>query len=349
MPGKKLEKKKQKQLVKARKRRTIYLSVGLGAALVVILAAYYFATLPHNSATGTLAYIGEPVPAGFYSTLVGLSQQTYGGPLLNVSTNFSFYQSGYWYYYSQQYHKIEKIPYNATYWSVGGKPVVVYIGAEWCPFCAATRWPLVLALLRFGNFTGLEYMVSAPPTQEPIYNLPTFTFRNTTYSSPYIVFQAYEVENRDRVQIRQPPPNYSAVWSLFGSGYPFIDFANRYALPGSPVGSEWFKLIENYNWSQVVALIQSNTSVGVQMRAAANAITAAICSLDGNRPSNVCSRDPIPKLEAQLAQAPGAHSPLALSPSDSFTAGYPSATTVAWTTVQYRQIEWIRATSVKTR
>ena len=36
-----------------------------------------------------------------------------------------------------------------------GKPEVFYLGAEFCPYCAAERWPVVLALLQFGSFTGL--------------------------------------------------------------------------------------------------------------------------------------------------------------------------------------------------
>src|SRR5688572_33391144 len=29
-----------------------------------------------------------------------------------------------------------------------GKPLVLYVGAEYCPFCAAQRWPMVVALSR---------------------------------------------------------------------------------------------------------------------------------------------------------------------------------------------------------
>jgi thiol-disulfide isomerase/thioredoxin len=35
--------------------------------------------------------------------------------------------------------------------TVGGKPLVLYIGAEYCPYCAATRWALVMALSKFGT------------------------------------------------------------------------------------------------------------------------------------------------------------------------------------------------------
>lgn len=325
MPGKKLEKKRQKRYAKARARRTIYLSVGLGVALVLIIAVYYAFTAPTGAPQDILAYIGQPVSPSFYSELADLSQKVYGGPLPSMS----IFQ-----------------PYNGTEWSVGGKPIIVFIGAEYCPYCAAIRWPLILALLRFGNFTGLEYMVSAPPVNETVYNVPTFTFRHAQYVSQYIVFQSYEVQDRNYVFMDRPPPNYTAVWSSFGSSYPFIDFANRYVLAASPIiPKSW----HSYNWTEIASFIQSNTSFGAEIRGYTNAITAVICSLDGNQPSNVCGAQPIPTLEAQLGKPGGAHSPLQLSLSESLTEGYPSATTVTWTNVQYRQIECIRASSVNTK
>src|SRR3954471_1406813 len=36
-----------------------------------------------------------------------------------------------------------------------GKPEVLYIGAEYCPYCAAERWPMTVALSRFGTWSGL--------------------------------------------------------------------------------------------------------------------------------------------------------------------------------------------------
>ena len=36
----------------------------------------------------------------------------------------------------------------------GGKPEMLYIGAEYCPYCAAERWAMIVALSRFGTFKG---------------------------------------------------------------------------------------------------------------------------------------------------------------------------------------------------
>ena len=41
-----------------------------------------------------------------------------------------------------------------------GLPEVLYVGAEYCPFCAAERWALIVALSKFGSFSKLHYTKS---------------------------------------------------------------------------------------------------------------------------------------------------------------------------------------------
>lgn len=57
-----------------------------------------------------------------------------------------------------------------------GRPELVYVGAEYCPFCAAERWPLAVALGRFGTFSRLGLTDSAPsPEAYPLTPLSLFT------------------------------------------------------------------------------------------------------------------------------------------------------------------------------
>ena len=45
-----------------------------------------------------------------------------------------------------------------------GKPLVLYVGAEYCPYCAAERCAMVQALSRFGTFSNLTFVaVTVPP------------------------------------------------------------------------------------------------------------------------------------------------------------------------------------------
>ena len=45
--------------------------------------------------------------------------------------------------------------------TANGKPEMLYMGAEYCPYCAAERWAMIVALSRFGTFTGLATVHSA--------------------------------------------------------------------------------------------------------------------------------------------------------------------------------------------
>src|ERR1700734_2843427 len=65
-----------------------------------------------------------------------------------------------------------------------GKPEVLFIGAEYCPFCAAQRWAMVNAFSRFGPFTGLTTTHSSSTDTDA--NTPTLTFYGSTYTSKYI-------------------------------------------------------------------------------------------------------------------------------------------------------------------
>jgi hypothetical protein len=43
-----------------------------------------------------------------------------------------------------------------------GKPEVLYVATEFCPYCVAENWALIVALSRFGSFSGLSTSRSDP-------------------------------------------------------------------------------------------------------------------------------------------------------------------------------------------
>ena len=45
--------------------------------------------------------------------------------------------------------------------TANGKPEMLYMGAEYCPYCAAERWSMIVALSRFGTFSGLSTVHSS--------------------------------------------------------------------------------------------------------------------------------------------------------------------------------------------
>ena len=80
--------------------------------------------------------------------------------------------------------------------TANGKPEMLYMGAEYCPYCAAERWAMIVALSRFGTFSGLATVHSAAAngagTAEPYPNTPTWTFLHATYTSKYLTFTTVE-------------------------------------------------------------------------------------------------------------------------------------------------------------
>src|ERR1700722_14197678 len=85
----------------------------------------------------------------------------------------------------------------------GGKPEIVYVGAEYCPYCAAERWALTAALSRFGTFSNLHYIHSSSTDVYP--STPTLTFYKSTYTSKYVDFQPVEIQGTTEGKALQTP------------------------------------------------------------------------------------------------------------------------------------------------
>ena len=79
--------------------------------------------------------------------------------------------------------------------TISGKPGAVFIGGEFCPYCAAERWALIMAFCKFGTFTNLKETTSSPWDTDP--STATFSFYGATYSSPYLTFDTSEHESND--------------------------------------------------------------------------------------------------------------------------------------------------------
>ena len=175
-----------------------------------------------------------------------------------------------------------------------GKPVVLYYGAEYCPYCAVQRWAATVALSRFGTFTGLEASTSAPPP-EILPNTPTVTFHGSTYASDYITLSAVETQTRGFQPLETPDAlqrrlfdtyNVESITSSNG-GIPFMMIGNLYAWAGSQYDPG---VLDDKSFDEIVdALADSTTDVAQEIGSAANYLTAMICQLTGNEPADVCT------------------------------------------------------------
>jgi hypothetical protein len=196
-----------------------------------------------------------------------------------------------------------------------GLPQITYVGAEYCPFCAGERWPMIVALSRFGTFSNLQLSHSASNDVYP--NTPTFTFVGSTYTSPYINFNPVELQSNvpsgsGYQQLQTPTPDQSSLLQKYdgppyvpasGAGsIPFIDFAGQYIISGATydVGT-----LRGMTQEQVATALQDPTSPQAQaILGSANAITAAICASTGNMPTDVCTTPAVASLQATMAATP---------------------------------------------
>lgn len=182
--------------------------------------------------------------------------------------------------------------------TAAAKPTVLYIGAEFCPYCAAERWSMVTALARFGTFQGLSYTNSAANDVYP--STPTFSFYGSTYTSSLIDLQAVEtttnVPHGSGYQPLQTPN--AAQRSLFnkydgppyftnGGSIPFILVGGKYAWQGASFSPQ---TLASTTQAAVASQLAAGTSPAAQaILANANVMTAAICAVDGGQPGNVCT------------------------------------------------------------
>jgi hypothetical protein len=173
------------------------------------------------------------------------------------------------------------------------KAVVFFYGAEFAPYAAAERWPLVLALSRFGTFDQLGLMQSSPTTA--FANLNTFTLWQARYSSKYLTlehverYSALNPTGGRYLRLEKPDARQAAAVSSYSSSrtnFALLDVGNRWVLNGSSFAPP---ALAGMTQSQVAAVLTSPTSPLTQaVIGSANEISAAICSADGQAPASVC-------------------------------------------------------------
>jgi hypothetical protein len=173
------------------------------------------------------------------------------------------------------------------------EPVVFFYGAEFAPYAAAERWPLVLALSRFGTFHQLGLMQSSGTSA--FANLSTFTFYDHSYSSKYVILKSVErysslnPTGARYLSLQMPTEPESAAVARYGSGatnFPLLDVANHYVLGGASFTPD---VLVGLSQDQIAGDLTSALSPLTQaVVASANEISASICAVDGQSPANVC-------------------------------------------------------------
>lgn len=255
--------------VRAARKRSIMYAGGIGGIVVIIIAVIVIVGVSHKSSK-TAAKINPVVPASATVT-AGLAKAVSldtTAPVLSTITG------------------PPKRLGAAALTAADGKPEVLYIGAEYCPYCAVTRWPLTLALSRFGTFTGLQTTLSS--STDVGANTPTLSFKGSTYTSDYINFTGIEYQDGAGKVIGKLTAEQSSLFqSLGGGSYPFIDFGGKWVQSGASYSTD---VLKGLTPEQVATtLSDATTKVGSTIQSSADIFTAAICQMDGGKPANVCT------------------------------------------------------------
>lgn len=186
-------------------------------------------------------------------------------------------------------------PISAPALTADGKPRVLYVGAEYCPYCAAERWAMVVALSRFGTFSGLGQTASSADDVFP--STPTLSFHGSSYTSSTVSFAGVETEDGKGAPLDTLSAADQQTFSTYASppyvpagskgAIPFVDIGGRYLISGASYDAQ---VLQGKTHAQVAAALSDPSSdIAKAVDGSANVITAAICATTKNAPTAVCT------------------------------------------------------------
>jgi hypothetical protein len=267
--------------------------VGLVVVIVGVFLIVHFTAAPaatHTKAGGVTAKVANEIshiPAKVYDTVGVGSEVTIAKP---------------------------KVETGSTTLTVDGKPGLVYLGGEFCPYCAAERWALIASLSRFGSFSGLQTMQSSSTDIYP--NTQTFTMAHATYTSTVIGTKLVEEYSNVRgtsgyTILTKPTKLVKTAASKFDKGtsgtasgsIPFLDIGDKVIVSGASFSPN---VLSGLTRQQIAAdLTTANNPVTQAIVGTSNYLSAAICSVDGAKPSTVCTSAGVKAAAAALKLSTG--------------------------------------------
>jgi hypothetical protein len=176
-----------------------------------------------------------------------------------------------------------------------GKPEVLYVGAEYCPFCAAQRWSLAVALSHFGTFTGLKTTHSSVSDIYP--DTKTLSFYGSAYTSTGLDFDSVELTTNQVVDGRYPTlqklsSGQQSVLDAFDrapytpqpGAIPFIDIGNRFVMIGASYSPT---VLQGKSAAQIAsALSHPSSAIAQAVDGTANLFARAITEATGLHPTS---------------------------------------------------------------
>ena len=275
------------------RRNRMFIAGGSILGVVVIVVAFlFFKTLNHGTpaSASSSSAAGTALPASVVKDITSVPAST----LTSVGAGTADAKS-------------VALVSSAKTLTSGGKPEVLYIGAQYCPYCATERWAMAVALSRFGTFSGISGIHSAGG-QEVYPNTATLNFYKARYTSKYLTFTPVEQETVSEKPLEKTTAAETALLTKYDTppyvssseqgAIPFIDFGGKYFVHGAQYDPQ---VLSGQTWAQVAAALQDPSSaIAKGADGAANMITATICKVTSNQPSNVCTSPVIKTIQSQL-------------------------------------------------
>jgi hypothetical protein len=178
---------------------------------------------------------------------------------------------------------LQKVKTPSPLLTLDGKPAIVFVSEESCPFCAAERWAVTIALSHFGTWSQLGITKSSATDVYP--NTATLSFRAARYRSAELALRTTELTDNAGHPL-QPQTQLDAsliatydvppyVNSVDQSGaVPFLDIGNQYILAGAQYNPQ---VLAGLSAAQIADQLSSPSSqVAQAIDGSANVIIAAI-------------------------------------------------------------------------
>jgi hypothetical protein len=195
-----------------------------------------------------------------------------------------------------------------------GKPLMLYVGAEFCSYCAAERWAIVNALSRFGTFTKLG--LTSSTTDDAFPATPSFSFHGSHYTSRFVALQTVELSGNTRdvtgsfprlETVTKEQQNIAASldrppYAPERGSIPFIVIAGRFVLFSSQYQPSALQGLDAAQVATALGNLSSPPARGIL--GAANWLTASLCEVTRGKPASACTPKAIKGLRRQYYSNP---------------------------------------------
>lgn len=302
-----------RQVAQQRRQRRIYIAIGSVALVVVVVAVIIAVSL---SGGGSTSNTPKANSSNSYALPASLVNQVTAVPVSKLVAVAKAEPAA-------DTSAPQKLPAGTKALTSGGKPEILYMGAEYCPFCAGERWALVMALSKFGTFSNLRGTASSATDTNP--STPTFTFYGSTYKSNYLSFVPVELESTDENTALQNPTSQETSlltkwdappYTTEAGAIPFVYLGGKYVLTGIQYDAG---AISSMQFAHAASYLTSGTNpTSKALEASAGYLVGDLCTLTHGQPGSVCSKVPA-NLQGISASSPSGKGSSATTPTTAKT------------------------------